>query len=135
MPNTQAESLKAKGNQLFKSNDFMAAIEKYDAAFTIDPTIPAYQSNAAACWEKIGNFEKMAEAARACIKADKSFVKGYFRLATAQKNLNDLQGCIKTLESGLAVQSSNADLKKMKKDVQELQRNEQVAAYCTKASE
>jgi len=77
----------------------------------------------------------MADAARSCIKADKNFVKGYFRLATAQKHMNDIAGCIKTLESGLAVQSSNPDLKKMKKDVQELQRGEQVASYCRKAEE
>jgi hypothetical protein len=44
----------------------------------------------AACYEKIGNFEEMANASQSCIKADKTFVKGYFRLATAQKNLNDL---------------------------------------------
>jgi len=74
-------------SELKGSGDFAAAIKKYDAAFTIDSTIPAYQSNAAACWEKIGNFEKMAEASRACIKADKTFVKGYFRLATAQKKV------------------------------------------------
>jgi len=89
----------------------------------------------AACYEKIGNFEEMANASQSCIKADKTFVKGYFRLATAQKNLNDLSNCIKTLESGLAVQPTNPDLKKMKKDIQELLRGEQVAAYCRKAEE
>jgi hypothetical protein len=64
--------------------------------------------------------------ARGCISANNKFVKGYFRLANAQKALNDLAGCIKTLESGLGVDSSNADLKKMKKEVTELQRGEQV---------
>ncbi len=39
---------------------------------------------------------------------------------------------MKTLESGLAVQSGNADLKRLKKEVMELQRGEQVAAYCRK---
>jgi stress-induced-phosphoprotein 1 len=77
----------------------------------------------------------MAEAGRNCIKADRKFVKGYFRLATAQKNMNDLTECIKTLENGLGVQPNNPDLKKMKKEVQELQRHEQVAAYCGKAQE
>ena len=71
----------------------------------------------------------------ACIKADRNFIKGYFRLASAQKMLNDLDGCTKTLESGLAIQASNADLKKMKKDVQEMQRNDQVAAYAKQAEE
>ena len=89
----------------------------------------------AACYEKIREFEKMEEAARSCIKADRNFVKGYFRLAVAQKALNKLEDAQKTLESGLAIQSSNVDLKNMKKDIQELVRGEQVAAYCSKANE
>lgn len=135
MPNAQAEAIKAEGNAFFKGGKYAEAIEKYKEATAIDDSVPAYWSNMAACYEKIRNFEGMEEAARSCIKADRSFIKGYFRLATAQKNLNDLDGCIKTLESGLAVQASNADLKKMKKEVTELQRNEQVASYCTKANE
>jgi len=135
MPKAQAEALKAEGNSFFKAGKYADAIAKYDAAYAIDSTVPAYQSNAAACWEKLGNYEDMEKAARKCIAADKNFVKGYFRLATALKNLNDLAGCIKTLESGLAIQSTNPDLKKMKKDVTELQRAEQVASYCGKAEE
>jgi len=135
MPHAKAEALKAEGNAFFKSGSYKAAIDKYAAASEVDPTVPAYHSNAAACWEKLGNYDEMESAARACVSADKNFVKGYFRLATALKNLNDMSGCIKTLESGLAVQSSNADLKRMKKEVTEIQRNEQVAGYCRKADE
>ena len=135
MPNSSAEALKSEGNSFFKSGQYAQAIAKYDEAYNIDSTIPAYQSNAAACWEKLGNYENMERAARKCIAADKTFVKGYFRLATALKNLNDLSGCIKALESGLAIQSTNADLKRMKKEVTELQRADQVASYCKKADE
>lgn len=135
MPNAQAEALKTEGNNFFKSGQYANAISKYDAAYSVDSTVPAYQSNAAACWEKLGNYEEMEKAARKCIAADKTFVKGYFRLATALKHLNDLNGCIKALESGLGFQSNNADLKKMKKEVTELQRAEQVANYCMKAEE
>ena len=132
---TSAESVKNEGNALFKAGNYSAAIAKYDEAHNLDPTNAAYQSNAAACWEKLGNYAEMEVAARKCVSADKSFVKGYFRLATALKHQNDLTGCIKALESGLAVQSSNADLKKMKKEVTELVRAEQVASYCNKAEE
>lgn len=135
MPNPKADALKNQGNQFFKSGQYAAAIAKYKEATAIDATQPSYWSNMAACFEKLGKFEEMVEASNDCIKADRTFVKGYFRLATAYKNLNDLPACIKALESGLAIQSSNPDLKKMKKEVIELQRGEQVAILCRKAEE
>ena len=116
----RAEAFKAEGNKYFKGGDFKAAIAKYKEATAIDPNVPAYWSNMSACFEKISEYDQMEEAARSCIKADKAFVKGYFRLATALKAKNDLEGCIKALESGLAVDSANADLKRMKKDLTEL---------------
>lgn len=135
MPNQQAEALKAQGNQFFKSGQYEPAIAKYKQATQIEPNIPAYWSNMAACYEKIRNYTEMEKAARECIRADKNFVKGYFRLATAQKAMNNFGECIKSLESGLAIQASNPDLKRMKKEVVELQRAEQVSQYCTKADE
>lgn len=135
MPHAQAEKLKGEGNNFFKNGKYKEAIEKYKAATALDDSQPAYWSNMAACHEKLGEFEEMAEASRNCIKADRTFVKGYFRLATAQKAMNDLENCIKTLENGLGIQASNADLKKMKKEITELQRGEQVASYCSKAQE
>lgn len=131
----RAEAFKAEGNKYFKSGDYKSAISKYKEATAVDPNVPAYWSNMAACYEKIGGYDEMEDAARSCIKADKSFVKGYFRLATALKAKNDLEGCIKALESGLAVDSANADLKRMKKDLTELQRGETVAAYIRKCEE
>ncbi|GAX11692.1 hypothetical protein FisN_7Lh061 [Fistulifera solaris] len=135
MPHAGAEALKEEGNTFFKNGKYAEAIEKYQAATKLDDSVPAYWSNMAACFEKLSKFEEMADASRNCIKADRSFVKGYFRLAVALKNLNQLDECVKTLESGLAVNSSNADLKNMKKQVQELVRADQVAAYCQKAEE
>jgi len=135
MTNRQAEAIKAEGNGFFKSGAYAEAIVKYLEATAIDPNVPSYWSNMAACYEKLNQFEEMADAGRSCIKADKNFVKGYFRLAVAYKALNDLGNCIKTLENGLAIQSSNRDLKLMKKQVTELQRGEQVAIYCGNAEE
>lgn len=135
MPNPKAEAIKAEGNGFFKSGKYKEAIAKYKEATDVDPNVPSYWSNMAACYEKLNQYEEMADAGRSCIKADKNFVKGYFRLAVAYKQLDDLSNCIKTLENGLAIQASNPDLKRMKKEVTELQRGEQVAAYCRKAEE
>jgi len=131
----RAEAFKAEGNKYFKGGDYRAAIAKYREATAIDDSIPAYWSNMAACYEKISDYDAMEDAARSCISADKKFVKGYFRLATALKAKDELQACIKALESGLAVDSTNADLKRMKKDLTELQRGETVAAYIRKCEE
>ena len=87
----------------------------------------------AACHEKLKQYEEMVDAAKSCIKADKSFIKGYFRCAVGQKNLKLYTDCMKTLESGLAISSSSADLKQMKKEVGEIIRNEQVTSYCQQA--
>lgn len=135
MPSAAAEALKGEGNAFFKSGQYANAIAKYQEATKLDDKVPAYWSNMAACHEKLGQFEEMAEASRNCIKADRQFIKGYFRLATAYKALNDLEAATKALESGLAINSANPDLKRMKKELAELQRAEQVAAYCTKADE
>jgi len=51
----------------------------------------------AACYEKIGKYSEMAQASQDCIKADKKFLKGYFRLATAQKAMNELNGMFEFL--------------------------------------
>jgi tetratricopeptide (TPR) repeat protein len=131
----KAEAFKAEGNKYFKNGDYKNAVTKYREATSINPNDPAYWSNMAACYEKLTEYDEMEDAARNCIKADKAFVKGYFRLATSLKAKNDLEGCIKALESGLAVDSTNADLKKMKKDLTELQRGENVSKYISKCEE
>jgi len=135
MPHPQAEALKAQGNQFFKGRQYEAAIAKYKEACAIDSTVPAYFSNTAACYEKLGKYPEMAQASQDCIKADRKFLKGYFRLATAQKAMGELSACVKTLESGLAIDSTSPDLKRMKAEVNELTRAEQVKAYCNKAEE
>jgi len=54
MPNPQAEALKGQGNQFFKSGQYAQAIAKYKEATSIDSNVPAYWSNMAACFEKLG---------------------------------------------------------------------------------
>jgi len=135
MPHAQAEALKAQGNQFFKSKQYEAAIAKYQEACKIDPNVPAYFSNTAACFEKLGKYREMAQAGQDCIRANKKFLKGYFRLATAQKALGEYPACVKTIESGLAVDSTSPDLKRMRTEVNELLRGEQVNSFCNKAEE
>lgn len=101
-----------EGNTAFKNGDYKNAIIKYGEAIAIDPSNHTYWSNRSASYAGLDMWEEARDDARQCITVDKSFVKGYFRLATAQKNLNELEGARDTLNRGLAVEPRNADLKK-----------------------
>ncbi|CAN0137184.1 unnamed protein product [Ectocarpus fasciculatus] len=75
-------------------------------------------------------WEDAAHDAAECIKVNKNFVKGYFRLATAKKNLNELDAAA---DRGLCVEPRNADLKKNLKEIDELIRGEKVSQFVAQA--
>lgn len=133
MPVPAAEAKKAEGNNYFKVGDYKNAIAKYGEAIAIDPSNHTYWSNRSASYAGLDMWEEARNDARQCITVDKSFVKGYFRLATAQKSLNDLEGARDTLNRGLAVEPRNADLKKNLKEIDELIRADKVAGFISQA--
>jgi len=135
MPNAAAEKQKNVGNDFFRRGQYKDAIAQYEKASAIDPSNAAYHSNIAASYEKLRMWKESAEAAQNCLKTNKTFLKGYFRLATAQQAMKDYAGAQKTLEEGLVYDATNKDLKKMKADLIEKQRAEQVTTYCKKADE
>lgn len=123
MPNAAAEKQKSIGNDFFRRGQYREAIAQYEKAAAIDRTNAAYHSNIAASYEKLKMWKESADAASNCIKTNKTFLKGYFRLATAQQALKDHAGAQKTLEEGLVYDANNKDLKKMKADLVEKQRH------------
>lgn len=133
MPNSAAEAHKAAGNQFFKNGDFRNAIAKYSDAINVDPTNHAYWSNRSASYAGLDEWEDAANDAAQCIQVNKTFVKGYFRLATAKKNLNQLDAAADTLKRGLVVEPRNADLKKNLKEIEELIRADKVAQFVASA--
>jgi len=135
MPNHQAEQLKSVGNDFFRRGQYKEAISQYQKASKVDPSNAAYHSNIAASYEKLKMWKESRDAAQDCIRANKTFLKGYFRLATAQQALKDYAGAEKTLQDGLVYDATNRDLKKMKADLVEKQRAEQVQSYLRKADE
>eukprot|EP00616_Rhizochromulina_sp_CCMP1243_P018820 CAMPEP_0118974498 /NCGR_PEP_ID=MMETSP1173-20130426/12108_1 /TAXON_ID=1034831 /ORGANISM="Rhizochromulina marina cf, Strain CCMP1243" /LENGTH=320 /DNA_ID=CAMNT_0006924249 /DNA_START=14 /DNA_END=976 /DNA_ORIENTATION=- len=114
MPNAAAEAKKAEGNARFKAKDYRGAIEFYTQAIELDPTQHAYYSNRSACYAGLDQWEQAAEDGASCIRVNKSFIKGYFRLATAQEKMDQLRGAGETLTMGLAVEPRNKDLLSMK---------------------
>lgn len=119
MPNPAAEAKKAQGNEFFKKKDYAQAIKWYSQAIDIDPSVTAYYSNRSASYAGLSDWEKAAEDGESCIRCDKNFIKGYFRLATALDKMKNYKKAVDTLVMGLAVEPRNKDLLSMKADLEE----------------
>ncbi|CAM9131892.1 unnamed protein product [Phaeothamnion confervicola] len=96
-----AEAKKAAGNAAFASKDYKEAIRLYTEAIELDGTNHLYYSNRSACYASMNQQENAAADAEECIRLNPDFVKGYYRLSTAQLELNDFQGALETVQRGL----------------------------------
>lgn len=135
MPNPQAEAKKAEGNNFFKKGDYKTAIGYYTEAIEIDPSMHTYYSNRSACYHGLGDFENAAADGKSCIKVNKAFVKGYYRAAIALKSLESWEDAVNTIKMGLALDSSNQDLKGIQRECEEELRKVKVQALTKMARE
>lgn len=126
MSGTKAEGdeLKAKGNDCFKKKDFNNAINWYTQAIEKWDKDHTYFSNRSACYDGIGDYANAAEDGRSCIRVNKQFIKGYFRLATALEKQGLYQEAVNAIIGGLAVEPRNKDLLTMKSRCEEQIRKE-----------
>jgi len=111
--NPQVEEKRVAGNEAFKENRFEDAIKFYSEGIELDPSNHVLYSNRSACYSNLKNWDLCIEDAKKCISLNASFVKGYFRLATAQIELGQLDEANETVTKGLEVQPSNEELKKL----------------------
>ena len=86
-----------------------------------------------ACYAALERWEEAAEDGKQCIIVDRSFVKGYFRLALALQSLGNFEGAQDAVKRGLGVDPLNSDLKKMSRDLDENMRMKRVDAAIVQA--
>lgn len=81
-----AAKLKAAGNTAYGSKDYNKAIELYGKAILCKPD-PIFYSNRAACYNALGQWEKVIEDTTAAINLDSEYVKALNRRANAYEHL------------------------------------------------
>ncbi len=81
-----AVKLKAAGNTAYGSKDYNKAIELYGKAILCKPD-PIFYSNRAACYNALGQWEKVIEDTTAAINLDNEYVKALNRRANAYEHL------------------------------------------------
>lgn len=89
-----ANKLKAKGNVAFGSKDYTKAIDLYGKAI-ICKKDPVFYSNRAACYNAIGDWDKVIEDTTAALALDQEYVKALNRRANAYEQTdNDEQALL-----------------------------------------
>jgi import receptor subunit TOM70 len=81
-----AAKLKAAGNTAYGSKDYPKALELYGKAILCKPD-PIFYSNRAACYNALGQWEKVIEDTTAAINLDNEYVKALNRRANAYEHL------------------------------------------------
>ena len=116
------------GNQAYAGNDFSKAVDLYSRAIQKDPQNHVYFSNRSASYGGLDQWDKARDDAKECIRLDPSFVKGYYRLASAQIALQDHDAALATIRQGLAVDPNNPQLNKQMKIAQQRKKIEHAKA-------
>eukprot|EP01031_Cornospumella_fuschlensis_P026872 gene26872-32475_t len=99
-----AEHAKKLGNDAFLLKDYTKALEHYSEAIRLEPTNAVYYSNRSACHSLLKDFQKACEDAKESIRLDAKFLRGYFRLASAQGELGQFADAENTLKAVLALE-------------------------------
>ena len=81
-----------------------------------------------ACYAGKRDWETAASDAKECIRLDPTFVKGYYRLASAQIELKEWDAATATIKQGLSVDENNPQLLKLMKTIKQAKKAEAHAA-------
>ena len=111
------------GNKAFGAKEFDKAVEYYSEAIKLDASNHVFFSNRSASYAGLGQWEKASADAKETIRLDPTFVKGYYRLVTAQIELKEYDAAAATIRQGLGVEANNPPLLKQQRLVQQLKKS------------
>jgi len=117
-----SDELKELGNQAFASKNYDEAIQHYSAAVKVDPGNHILFSNRSASHGGLKKWQLAADDAKECVRLDPSFIKGYYRLATAQIELEEYDAALATIRQGLALDANNSQFMKQMRTVTKIKK-------------
>lgn len=79
-----------------------------------------------ACYGALGQWRIACDDAKECIRLNPIFVKGYYRLASAQLELEEYDLAMATIRQGMAIDNNNAQLTKLLRIIQQQKKVAQV---------
>ncbi|XP_072031594.1 serine/threonine-protein phosphatase 5-like [Amphiura filiformis] len=107
----RAEELKNKANEFFKAQDFPQATDFYTQAIDINPYVAAYYGNRSFAHLKTECFGSALQDASQAISLDRSYIKGYYRRATANMALGKFKIALKDYDTVVKYRPNDKDAK------------------------
>ena len=90
-PHSQAEKIKAHGNECFAKGKLDAAIEAYSECICLEPGIAVYYTNRALCYHKKGQWDAVVRDCQVVLSIDAQSVKAHYMLGQALIEQGQLQ--------------------------------------------
>ncbi|KAL7087559.1 hypothetical protein ACP275_13G074700 [Erythranthe tilingii] len=78
---------RARGNDLFKSERFTEACSAYGEGLKIDPSNSVLYCNRAACWFKLGQWERSVDDCNQALRIQPNYIKALLRRAASNSKL------------------------------------------------
>lgn len=104
-----AKQKKEEGNELFKKDQFPAAVAAYTEAIKRLPTEHTSYSNRAAAYLKLGAYSDALKDAEKCLELKPDFVKGHARKGHSYFWTKQYNRALQAYEDGLKIDPTNAD--------------------------
>ncbi|KAL5081562.1 hypothetical protein RYX36_009983 [Vicia faba] len=89
---------RTRGNDLFKSDRFTEACSAYGDGLRVDPSNSVLYCNRAACWYKIGQWQKSIEDSNQALLYRPNYTKALLRRATSYNKLEKWEEAVKDYE-------------------------------------
>lgn len=77
-----------RGNDLFKSERFTEACSAYGEGLRLDPSNSVLYCNRAACWFKLGQWERSIEDCNQALRIQPNYTKAILRRAASNSKVN-----------------------------------------------
>lgn len=106
-----AEERKNEGNTQYKAQNYQLALKCYSDAIQLAPENASYLGNRSACYMMMSEYQLALADARASVRLDPQFEKGYFRMAKCCLAMGDLIGTEQAIKKFLELDATNQALK------------------------
>lgn len=124
-----AEDEKTAGNEAYKYGRLDDAIHHYSNAIGMDPENATYYSNRSACYGGKRQWELALSDAKTCIAKDRTFIRGYERLAKAQIALKLFDDARLTIRDGQNIDEENDSLQGLLASIKGFESISRFASY------